>query len=219
MLEQHRRIALTVVTLTLAVAGPHACAGAAQQAPSPPPAAPPPPATNAATPESTETPADAATPETTTATTPTEDAAVATSDAGTTDDAAVTTTDAATTAPAYSGPPPYVSLRPPRVSPGISPEAITRVWRRNQPAIVQCYTTQLATNPRAHGVLTARIEIIAGGTGTIERLQMTPRNEAMEACIREALARFEWPNPRGQPSTEVNLQVDFAPTPPAPSRR
>jgi hypothetical protein len=221
MVLQHgrTRLVVTVAALGLAVAGQQAC-GSRQ---TPVTETPPPPLTTEVDAGASEPASSGAEVADAGATVSTDAGAELSTDAGVAVAAAdaggpPAAADAGAPAPTYSGPPPYVNLRPPRVGQGLTADQITRVWRRNQAAITTCYTNQLATNPRAHGVLTARIEIIAGGTGTIDRLHLAPPNDAMLACIREVLGRFEWPAPRNQPSTEVNLQVDFAPTPPAAGR-
>jgi hypothetical protein len=203
------RIVVTVATLALAAVGSQACGGASQQtppaelqAPAPEPAVsePAPPETSGgeAAEAAVEESPEAAAAETAPAEPP---------------------PPAEPPAPAYSGPPPYVNLRPARVGAGLTTDQITRLWRRTLlPAVTTCYTNQLATNPRAHGVLSTRIEVIAGGMGTVGRTTMAPANEAIVACVRDALGRVEWPAPRNQPSTEVNLQIDLAPTAPAPRR-
>jgi hypothetical protein len=114
----------------------------------------------------------------------------------------------------YSGPPPWFNLRQPRMSTGIALAAVTRVVHRNQARLVECYTHELASNPRLHGVLTVKLQVIAGGFGSIDRVRFAPRNEALEGCVRSAVSSFEWPNPRGVASTDIELTIDLAPEPP-----
>jgi hypothetical protein len=132
--------------------------------------------------------------------------------------APASTAPAASAAPAapYSGPPPYYFVRPPRVTAGLTPDAVHRVFMRapNQQAIVTCYTTALATDPRAHGTVSLRLEVIAGGFGSVDTVRFAPANDTLRDCVRAALGRFEWPNPSGVPSTQVDAQIDLAPTPP-----
>ena len=133
-----------------------------------------------------------------------------------------TTASSAPAAPAtpYTGPAPYYFVRPPRTTAGLAPDRVQRVLTRpaNQAAIVQCYTNVLATDARAHGVVSLRLEVIAGGFGTVDRVHIAPANDTMRDCIRDALGRFEWPNPTGVPATTVDAQIDLAPTPPANPR-
>lgn len=134
-------------------------------------------------------------------------------------DAAVS--EAATTTPVtvtYTGPPPYFFVRPPRTTAGLSPESVHRVFVRppNQQAVVACYTAVLAQNPRARASVSVRLDIIAGGFGSIDSVRVAPANDGLRDCIRAALGRFEWPNPTGSAgSTRVDAQIDLAPTPPA----
>jgi hypothetical protein len=120
-------------------------------------------------------------------------------------------------APAYNGPPPYFFVRPPRTTAGLTPDHVHRVLTRaaNQQALVQCYTRALATDPRAHALVTIRVEVIAGGFGTVDRVHLSPANDTVRDCIQNALSHIEWPNPTGVPATTVDAQIDLAPTPPA----
>lgn len=142
-------------------------------------------------------------------------------DAGTTAHAATdagSTTATPTPPPAtpYTGPPPYFFVRPPRVSAGLTPDAVHRVFVRaaNQTALTTCYTNELGANPHAHFTASFRLEIIAGGFGNIDSVHVTPSNDTLRDCLRNAATRFEWPNPSGAPSTQVDAQIDLAPTPP-----
>jgi hypothetical protein len=133
-------------------------------------------------------------------------------------DAGHAATAAATAQPAvaYNGPPPYYFVRPPRTTAGLTPDRVHRVLTRaaNQQAITECYTRALATDPRAHALVSIRVEVIAGGFGTVDRVHLAPANDTMRDCIRDALSHFEWPNPSGVPATTVDAQIDLAPTPP-----
>lgn len=84
--------------------------------------------------------------------------------------------------------------------------------------IVACYTSVLATNAHARFAVNLRLQIIAGGTGTIDRVTATPRNDGLRDCIRAAVEQIEWPNPSGSAATNVDATIDLAPTPPPPHR-
>lgn len=212
--EQYRwkRSVVMVAGLFAAAVGTTACGAPQAQQPvvTPPPPTPadvaPAPALDAAAAPSADAMAPAA------------DAAPV--DAGAVSDAAVATTDAAPAdaAPAatYSGPPPYFNLRPPRVGAGISANQVQALIRRHQADLLTCYTNVLATNPRARGVLSARVTVIAGGVGQVNSVRMAPRNESIEQCARNVIQGWSWPNPSGNnPSVDISFQIDLAPTPPA----
>jgi hypothetical protein len=114
---------------------------------------------------------------------------------------------------------PWINIRPPRVTAGLTAEAVQRALRRNHAQLTECYTHALAADPRAHGTATARLQVIAGGVAQVERSRTAPRNPELESCVQEVLGRIEWPNPRGAPATEVDLTIDMAPAPPLPPGR
>ncbi|MEI8258802.1 MAG: hypothetical protein WCJ30_24290 [Deltaproteobacteria bacterium] len=183
---------MTSGAAVLLVSGLSACAVAYAQ--TPPPASPA-PAVDAAT-------------------------AVAVTDAAAAVDSAAT--GPAVPPPAYTGPPPYYFVRPPRTSAGLAPDSVHRVFMRapNQQAIVTCYTNLLAANPRARAVVSVRLDVIAGGFGSIDTVRVAPANDPLRDCVRAALGRFEWPNPSGNaPSSHVDAQIDLAPTPPPTTAR
>jgi hypothetical protein len=43
---------------------------------------------------------------------------------------------------------------------------------------------------------------------------VAPANDGLRDCVRTAVGNVEWPNPHGVPSSEVDLEIDLAPTPP-----
>jgi hypothetical protein len=119
-------------------------------------------------------------------------------------------------ASAYTGPPPYINVNLPRVTAGLVAPAVQRTVTRQKDPIVDCYKRLLAVSPNAQGRLEVHFEVIAGGSGLIDRVHFTPhRNASFEGCVRSALGNFTWSNPRGVPSTTVDLAIDLAPTPPA----
>jgi hypothetical protein len=116
---------------------------------------------------------------------------------------------------AYTGPAPYYNLTTPRATAGLTPPSIQRLVHRQQEAMLRCYKRLLAVHPHAQGRLEVRVQVIAGGSGIVERIALTPhRNPSFEGCIREAVSAIEWANPRGVPSTTIDLGIDLAPTPP-----
>jgi hypothetical protein len=122
---------------------------------------------------------------------------------------------------AYTGPAPYFNVNRPRATPGLTPEAIQRSVNRQKEPLLNCYKRFLAAQPNANGRLEIHLEVIAGGSGLVDRVHMTPhRNASFETCIRNAMGNLTWSNPRGAPSTTIDLPIDLAPTPPArPGRR
>jgi hypothetical protein len=72
----------------------------------------------------------------------------------------------------------------------------------------------LAGAPRAHFTVSIRLEVIAGGTGTVDSVHVAPSNDTLRDCVNDAMSQVEWPNPSGVPSTHVDAQIDLAPTPP-----
>ncbi len=117
--------------------------------------------------------------------------------------------------PPYTGPRPYVFLRPARVGPGLVADQIARLFRRGLATVESCYTSVLATEPQAHGLATARVTVIAGGVGTVDSARVAPAMTGFDACLRAALGAWEWPNPRNQPAVSVTMQIELAPVPPA----
>jgi hypothetical protein len=207
--------------VAMAIAGAlHACGGTQTTPVEPQPTGNTPPvaAQDVATaPAPTPTSADDAGP---TAASSEADAGAAATATGDVDGGAASSTAAAGGADggsAYTGPRPYVFLRPPRVGVGLVGDQVARVFRRNHAGVERCYTDQLATNAHAHGVLTIRVTVLAGGTGTINGVRMAPRNQTLESCVQTAGGSWEWPAPRGgAASVDVTMTVDLAPTPPAP---
>lgn len=122
---------------------------------------------------------------------------------------------------AYTGPAPYFNINLPRVTAGLTAPAIQRAVTRQKAPLVDCYKRLLAASPNAQGRLEIHFEVIAGGSGLIDRIHLTPhRNNSFETCVRNAMGNFTWSNPRGAPSTTIDLAIDLAPTPPArPGRR
>ncbi|MBL8679904.1 MAG: hypothetical protein JNK05_12095 [Myxococcales bacterium] len=122
---------------------------------------------------------------------------------------------------AYTGPAPYFNVNLPRVTAGLTAPAIQRAVTRQKAPLVDCYKRLLAASPNAQGRLEVHFEVIAGGSGLIDRIHLTPhRNNSFENCVRNAMGNFTWSNPRGAPSTTIDLAIDLAPTPPArPGRR
>jgi hypothetical protein len=122
---------------------------------------------------------------------------------------------------AYTGPAPYFNVNPPRVTAGLTAPAVQRLVTRQKAPLVDCYKRMLAAAPSAQGRIEVHFEVIAGGSGLIDRVHFTPhRNNSFETCVRNALNNFTWSNPRGAPSTTIDLAIDVAPTPPArPGRR
>lgn len=127
----------------------------------------------------------------------------------------------AANASAYTGPAPYFNVNLPRVAAGLTAPAVQRVVTRQKDPLLDCYKRLLAASPNAQGRVEIHLEVIAGGTGIVDRVHLTPhRNQSFETCVRNAMGSFTWANPRGAPSTEINLAIDVAPTPPArPGRR
>jgi len=122
---------------------------------------------------------------------------------------------------AYTGPAPFFNVNLPRVSAGLTAPAIQRAVQRQKNPLVDCYKRLLAAQATAQGRVEIHLEVIAGGTGIVDRVRLTPhRNQSFETCVRNALGNFTWANPRGAPSTQIDLAIDLAPTPPArPGRR
>ncbi len=110
---------------------------------------------------------------------------------------------------------PWINLRPPRVTAGILPDAVNRFFNRNRRPLFECYQQQLTANPTARALITARITVLAGGFAAVESLRVAPGNEAIETCARSEFGRWQWPNPRNSPASEIRLQIDLAPTRPA----
>lgn len=124
---------------------------------------------------------------------------------------------------AYTGPAPYLLVTLPRLNnTGLNPQALQRTITRQKDAVLNCYKRLLAVAPTANGVLQLHFDIIAGGSGLIDRVHMTPhRNSSFENCVRDVVSAWSWSNPRGVPSVTIDLNIDLAPTPPArtPGRR
>lgn len=118
---------------------------------------------------------------------------------------------------AYTGPAPYFSLGMPRLNnTGTTPTGIQRVVNRQKEGIVSCYKRFLAVHSTAQGQLQLHFDIIAGGSGLIDRVHMTPhRNTSFENCVRDVISAWSWANPRGVPSVTIDLAIELAPTPPA----
>jgi hypothetical protein len=122
---------------------------------------------------------------------------------------------------AYTGPAPFFNVSTPRVSAGLTAPAIQRVFNRQKAPLLDCYKRLLAVAPQAQGRIEIHLEVIAGGTGIVDRVHFTPhRNTSFERCVQNALGSFTWANPRGAPSTQIDQAIEIAPTPPArPGRR
>jgi hypothetical protein len=118
---------------------------------------------------------------------------------------------------AYTGPAPYILVTLPRLNNnGLNPQAIQRVVNRQKEGIVNCYKRLLAVAPRAQGQLQLHFDVIAGGSGLIDRVHMTPhRNGSFESCARDVISAWSWSNPRGVPSVTIDLNIDLAPEAPA----
>jgi hypothetical protein len=116
---------------------------------------------------------------------------------------------------AYTGPAPYLNVMTPRATAGLQPPSIQRLVHRQHEGMLRCYKRLLAVHPHGQGRLEVRVQVIAGGSGIVERVALTPhRNPSFEGCIREVVNAIEWANPRGVPSTTIDLAIDLAPTPP-----
>ncbi len=121
---------------------------------------------------------------------------------------------------AYTGPAPYFNVTLPRVTAGLTAPAVQRVVTRQKSSLIDCYKRLLAVSPQAQGRVEIHMEVIAGGTGIVDRVHLTPhRNQSFETCVRNALGNFTWSNPRGAPSTTIDLAIDVAATPPARTGR
>lgn len=121
---------------------------------------------------------------------------------------------------AYTGPAPYFNVNLPRVTVGLTAPAVQRAVQRQKNPLLDCYKRLLAVQATAQGRVEIHLEVIAGGTGIVERVHFMPhRNQSFETCVRNALGNFTWPNPRSAPSTQIDLAIDLAPTPPARAGR
>ncbi|MDP3278445.1 MAG: hypothetical protein Q8Q09_24865 [Deltaproteobacteria bacterium] len=123
-------------------------------------------------------------------------------------------------AAAYTGPAPYFNIGQPRVGAGVTPSAMQRAITRQKAPLVDCYKRLLLAQNTAAGRLELRFEVIAGGSGLLDRVSLSPhRNNSFETCVRNAFGNLTWPSPRGAPSVSVVAEVEMAPLAPAPTGR
>lgn len=80
----------------------------------------------------------------------------------------------------------------------LSREEIQRTFRRNMASIRYCYDRQLTTNPGLEGRISVRLVIALDGTVSSASIaSSTLGNSTVEECVRRAVTRVRFPQPRG----------------------
>jgi TonB family protein len=99
-------------------------------------------------------------------------------------------------------------------------EIVRRVIRRHRDEVKWCYEQQLSKHPELAGRVEVRFTVGPRGAVLSSALATSSLgNATVEACIVEAVRRWEFPAPVGGDSVEVSYPFVFMPTARAPVGR
>ena len=91
---------------------------------------------------------------------------------------------------------------------GLDREVIAQYIKSQIGQILYCYERQLSANPDLYGKVAVRFTIGSSGKVETERIgQSSLRNAAVEGCILQKVARWQFPVPEG--GTKVNVTYPF----------
>jgi TonB family protein len=91
---------------------------------------------------------------------------------------------------------------------GLDREVIAQYIKSQIGQILYCYERQLSANPDLYGKVAVRFTIGSSGKVETQRIgQSTLRNTAVEGCILQQVARWQFPVPEG--GTKVNVTYPF----------
>ncbi len=100
-----------------------------------------------------------------------------------------------------------LTLSKPMIDGEISAEALTRVVKTGQRAIMACYENELKRNPTLKGRIKLGITInTQGKVAKIDTIDNTMKNPAVENCVTSRMGSWRFPTPKGG---EVYVEYPF----------
>jgi hypothetical protein len=111
--------------------------------------------------------------------------------------------------PAVLGP--GVRLGTPIISPELSAETITRIFRQNRKKLLQCYETGLANDPKLAGTVVVKLALDRRGMIKAAHAEATPkRNFEVARCMTRAFYDVSFPPPEGDVGT-IRYPIELGP--------
>lgn len=97
--------------------------------------------------------------------------------------------------------------------PGLTPEELLSVFRKNLPTMRQCYDEQLKREPGASG--NVALDLLVNARGRVAKVgfrELTIGDEVFKSCVTTAIRKWKFPKPRGGELTPVRYPAfQFAP--------